>query len=136
MYEDKMKSQLIIEVESQEALSSLQKINGVNVISYSNIIPKNVQEIIDEVINDFNFNRVHDVMEHMNWKWSGEVPSIERLKTKASNLLQDAYIKYLINHTNEQYTIRTGGLEAYYENIDGEDYFELKFVLTSVNNYY
>lgn len=130
-----MKSQLIIEVESQEALSSLQKINGVNIISYSNIIPKNVQEIIDEVINDFNFNRVHDVMKYMNWKWSGEVPSIEKLKTKASNLLQDVYIKYLINHADEQYTIRVGGLEVYYTNINGEDYFELKFILESVDNY-
>lgn len=130
-----MKSQLIIEVESQEALSSLHKINGINIISYSNIIPKNVQEIIDKIIEDFNFTKVHDVMKYMNWTWSEEVPSIEKLKTKASNLLQAVYIKYLTLNTNE-HTIRTGRLEAYYANIDGEDYFELKFVLESVNNYY
>lgn len=51
-------------------------------------------------------------------------------------MLQEAYIGYFEQGNGEQCSIQTGGLEAYYENIDGEDCFELKFVLTSVNNYY
>lgn len=125
-----MKRKLIVEVESQEALNELDKIKGITVISVQNPVPTNIQEIIDEIIDKFDFNRVHDVMKYMNWEWHGEgVPSIEKLKNKALYLLQEVYI-------TEQYSIQTGGLEACYTNIDGEDCFELKFVLTSVNNYY
>lgn len=132
-----MKSKLIVEVESQEALNELGKIKGITITSVQNPVPTNIQEIIDGIIEDFDFDRVHDVMEYMDWRWREKgVPSVEKLKKESLNLLQQAYIHYLEQNNNEPHSIQTGGLEAYYENIDGEDCFELKFVLESVNNYY
>lgn len=131
-----MKSQLIIEVESQRALSSLQKINGVNIISYSNIIPKNIQEIIDGIIEDFDFTKVHNVMKYMNWEWCSEgVPSIEKLKECVIELLERAYNGYFERGNGECYYLATGGFEASYMYDNNEDCFELKFVLESVDNY-
>lgn len=132
-----MKRKLIVEVESQEALNELSKIKGITITSNSNPIPMNIQEIIDGIIEDFDFDRVHDVMEYMDWEWRGKgVPSVEKLKNESLNLLQQVYIHYLTQTNNEPHSIQMGRLEAYYENIDGEDCFELKFVLESVNNYY
>lgn len=132
-----MKKQLTIEVESQEALNELGKIKGITITSSPNPVPMNIQEIIDGIIEDFNFYYVHDIMEYVNWEWCGEgVPSIKKLKDCALRLLQDVYNGYFEQGNGEQYSIQTGGLEAYYENINGEDCFELKFVLTSVNNYF
>lgn len=129
--------QLTIEVENQEALAKLSKIKGITITSESNIIPSNVQKIIDGIIEDFDFERVHVIMKYMDWEWCGEgVPSIEKLKECAVDLLQNAYIGFLKQNSNEEYSSKTGGFEAYYINIEGENCFELKFVLTSVNNYY
>lgn len=132
-----MKTKLTIEVESQEVLDKLRKIKGITVTSVQNPVPMNIQEIIDEIIDNFDFDRVHDVMEYMDWGWQGEgVPSIEKLKESAIELLEHAYNGYFEQGNGEQYSIQTGGLEAYYMYDDNEDCFELKFVLTSVNNYY
>lgn len=132
-----MKTQLTIEVENQEALDKLSKIKGITITSELNTIPSNVQKIIDGIIEDFDFDRVHDVMEYMDWKWYGkEVPSIEQLKNKALCLLKEVYDGYFKQGSGEYFCVATGGLEAYYMYDDGEDCFELKFVLTSVNNYY
>lgn len=137
-----MKRKLIIEVESQEALNELGKIKGI-IISTPSSVPMNIQEIIDGIIEDFDFDRVHDVMEYMDWEWYEEgisskkyVPSIEKLKERATELLERAYNGYFEQGNSEQYSIQTGGFEAYYVYVDNEDCFELKFVLESVNNYY
>lgn len=57
------------------------KIKGITITSAPNPVPMNIQEIIDGIIEDFDFDRVHDVMEYMDWGWRGEgVSSIEKLK--------------------------------------------------------
>lgn len=132
-----MKRKLIVEVESQEALNELGKIKGITITRAPNHVPTNIQEIINGIIEDFDFDSVHDVMEYMDWEWRGEgVPSIEKLKECAIELLERAYNGYFEQGNGEQHSIQTGGLEAYYMYDDNEDCFELKFVLESVNNYY
>jgi len=133
-----MKSKLTIEIESQEVLDRLRKIKGITVTSIQNSVPVNIQEIIDEIIENFNFNNVHDVMKYTNWTWYEKVivPPIEELKNKASDLLQEAYNGYFERGNGENYCVATGGFEASYMYDDNKDCFELKFVLESVNNYY
>ena len=90
---------------------------------------------IEEVIDNFNFERVHIAMTALDWKWApqeGEtdksVPSIPRLKSAARQLLINA-----INHKH----VGSGGFEAkYYPKVDDEpEYFSLAFVLCSTNSY-
>lgn len=79
---------------------------------------------IKKILKHFDFEQVHDVMEHLNWCWKdtdGKVPSIDQLKDLAKQLLNEVAEK------NEFYSLSTGGLKALrYENGS----MELEFVLT------
>lgn len=44
-------------------------------------------EIIDYILEDFDFKKVHKAMKALNWKWGGEHPEIEDLKNQAKDLL-------------------------------------------------
>jgi len=90
--------------------------------------------MIDEVIDSFNFERVHIAMKALDWQWQTTegnglaVPSIPRLKAMARHLLMNA-----IKHKSTG----SGGLEArYYPKVDDEpEYFRLQFVLCSAGTY-
>lgn len=79
---------------------------------------------IKKILKNFDFDRVHDVMEHLNWGWKdtdGKVPSIDQLKELAKKLLNE------VSEKDEFYNISTGGFRAFkYENGS----LELEFVLT------
>ncbi len=87
------------------------------------MISKEKQELIDEVIDNFDFKIVHGVMTVMNWEWirNGQksVPTIEELKAEANFLLEQSIIN------NMSYTC--GGLLSSYK----EGVLGLKFVLES-----
>lgn len=96
------------------------------------------------VIDSFDFVRVEEVMEFLNWHWcsiNGRTPSADDIKENAIRLLMDAYDKFWTNVDNngksEAYQISSGGLEATYDHYfdddmdDGErEHFHLKFVVT------
>lgn len=86
---------------------------------------------IASVMENFDFNKVHDVMSYLDWDWIGcgegekcGVPSVEKIKEEARRLLIDA--------AYEKTTIATGGLKAVYER-DGEHdddpYIGLEFIV-------
>ena len=81
------------------------------------------------VIDNFDFNHVHQCMKAMDCKWytphsnAAEIPSIERMKTFATVLLENAvYSGYSIS----------GGFEATYNK--SKRCFTLKYVLTRYSN--
>ena len=87
-----------------------------------------MKELIDKIIKDFNFEKVHRAMLTVNWRWSSTngVSSISNLVLCAQELLQD------VSKMNVEDSISTGGFRATKiasENI-GEG-LELEFVLTS-----
>jgi hypothetical protein len=90
-------------------------------------------EQIYDIINNFDFDKVHKVMVFLDWKWLQmrglETPSIPQLKDKAYELLSRVY-----DNTDSltPYSLRTGGLCAsgvYYEDTN-ELSLELIFELT------
>lgn len=91
------------------------------------------EEMIDEVLDDFNFERVHCAMTAIDWKWQTTggnglaVPTIARLKARARILLHAAI--------KDKY-IATGGLHAQYHPADGteREWFQLQFVLCEADN--
>jgi len=99
----------------------------------SNITGEQFEEILDDLMDHFDFEKVHRVMEYLDWKWITpsndlEIPSIPRLKKAARQHLRMAF--------KRQGTIGSGGLEASYvpptPEWVGEDPYgilELKFVL-------
>lgn len=94
-----------------------------------------LQQKIDNIMDCFDFNKVHDTMEHLNWKWvstRGEVPDIIDLKQCARKLLNDVVDQYINNRIcgdeqSQVFGISTGGFKAelYYEILN------LSFILES-----
>ena len=92
------------------------------------------EEMIEEVLDDFNFERVLCAMTALDWRWQTTegngfaVPTVARLSAMARSLLRDAIkSKY----------VACGGLHAWYHPADGteSEWFQLQFVLCEAVNY-
>lgn len=102
-----------------------------NVSSMSDYDDRNV--IIDDVIEKFNFEKVHVTMVALDWAWQTTegnglaVPSVAKLKARARYLLREA-----INHK----CVATGGFVArYLPKVDDEpEQFTLQFMVESVDS--
>lgn len=64
-----------------------------------------MKDVIEKVLKDFNFERVHKAMVAMNWTWfdTNGVPSISELVLRAQELLEEVAKKKV------GYTISTVG---------------------------
>ena len=97
----------------------------------------NKEELIDkmvtEVMEDFDFDRVHRVMANLDWKWNignGEmtVPSHYRLTKEAERLLRVVAQHY---GDKEFYSCGSGGFMAH---LDGNT-LTLQFILAETTSY-
>ena len=95
-------------------------------------ITEHQSELIEDLLERFNFEKVLITMHALDWKWvntAGEpghsVPNINRMKHSCRNLLYRAI---------ENNTTGSGGFEARYYAPDGneieEETFSLSFVVT------
>lgn len=78
---------------------------------------KNLQEdrIIQEVMENFNWEKCNIVMNLIDWRWfSNTVPEIYELKATALNLINHSIkgVKSNDVHHNSSYYSATGGLKA------------------------
>ena len=95
---------------------------------------KDENEIIEDILDEFDFAKVQEVMIALDWTWfeSGvspaEVPTLGKLRKKARMLLKDC-----IKH--DEYSTATGGLWASKRTFDGQSYYRLQFVVSSWDNY-
>lgn len=69
----------------------------------------NTKKIVDNIIDNFDFDRVHEVMTLLGWTWWNVrgIPSVQDLKKRAGELLTEVWEK-----PNDQYCISTGGFHA------------------------
>lgn len=100
-------------------------------------------ELVDNIMGEFNFNKVQNVMEHLRWDWlikrtNGdtvfEIPSIDYLKQSAQNLLYRVIeLAKEDNYSEPVYETECGGFRAeYYQPLsDGPVTLRLTFVLES-----
>ena len=96
------------------------------------------QKAIDEIIEYFDWGKVHKTMEFLNWTWAttdNEVPTIGQLFNNAVRLLQDAYDGAL--KEKQDYIVSTGGFRAKALVNEEKEIFELQlaFELTSWEYY-
>jgi uncharacterized ferredoxin-like protein len=77
---------------------------------------KDVDDMIKEIMDEFDFDRVETVMDALDWKWRGETPTIEDLKDEAERLLRGAAESRLGAFKNEHHGVAIinacGGFEA------------------------
>jgi hypothetical protein len=93
-------------------------------------------ETIENILDDFNFVRVNQAMEALDWQWAlaeDGVPSMGELRRQARELLEGAYHQA----PSPYYSVGTGGFEATrtMETGDLNKYLSLKFVVSEWNNY-
>lgn len=93
------------------------------------------QRMIANILNEFDFIRVHQVMVCLDWEWYyNGIPTIDGLRNAARKQM-DSAIKGCINEgtPNIPYSASSGGLKATVEkNIYGQiDFIELEFVVSS-----
>lgn len=82
------------------------------------------EDDIEEMIGNFDFNKVHKVMKHLNWKWLDiGVPDIEEMKKTARELLNSL--------KDKQTYSATGGFVARRNSYD----FSLSFEVEEVNSH-
>ena len=77
------------------------------------------EELIDEVLEQFNFTKCKSVMEHLNWGWglfnNNRVPTIQEMKESARNRINNAIegIKSDKTHSyRDSYICSSGGLKV------------------------
>jgi hypothetical protein len=51
---------------------------------------KDVDDMIKEIIDNFNFAKVETVMDALDWEWRGETPTLDDLYEEAKRLLRGA----------------------------------------------
>ena len=88
------------------------------------------QELIDEVMDNFDFTKVAKAMKALGWVWATtqfDVPTESDIRKQVRELLNKVYDSSI--RTEEDCTIGTGGFEATYES----DFkvLSLKFIVSS-----
>ena len=106
---------------NQQELEQLQMLlNKMNPQPTEKVYLDPVNKMIDDIMDEFDFNRVETVMEFLDWKWAGdnglERVTVNMLKKEARRLLRGAADARLGAYKNthwEQGIIHScGGLQA------------------------
>jgi hypothetical protein len=77
---------------------------------------KDLEYMIKDIMNEFDFDKVYEAMDALDWKWRGQTPSIEDLREEAERLLRGAAKSRLGDFKNEHPDVAIingcGGFEA------------------------
>lgn len=122
---------------NQQELEQLQTLlNKMNPQPQLDVDP--VGEMIDNIIEHFEWKQVQEVMDYLDWQWRGEYVTVAMLKETAEQLLRGAINSRLDKFRSESDEVgiinATGGLEAKAWCDEDKTHIvrlELKFVLGS-----
>ncbi len=77
---------------------------------------KDLEYMIKDIMDEFDFYQVERAMDALNWKWLGQTPSIEDLREEAERLLRGAAESrlghYRATHHDVAIINACGGFEA------------------------
>jgi hypothetical protein len=99
----------------------------------NNNVPTLDQQIND-LMNRFNFARVLQVMQAINWTWRGQAVNLDDLKSTAMELMDQAVRHYRAND-GRRAQVSTGGFAARVEETDKGARLTLTFSVESVDAY-
>lgn len=78
------------------------------------------EELVREILANFDFAKVHRIMLLLNWQWRGKTPTIGDLSAEAGRLLRN------VIYNDNVYSSGTGGLQAFKTDESLELYFILE----------
>lgn len=92
------------------------------------------QTELDKIMDNFNFHKVQEVMDAIDWKWHSVngVPTLTDLRKQARQLLTNAY--EMGRGSGKEFTVSTGGFSATFD--PRESYLGLSFIVSDWNNHY
>lgn len=95
----------------------------------SSFIQHKVIPVLDDVIDNFDFEKVHAIMEALNWTYadSEDIPTVEKLYETAADLLWRLAL-------GDESRIATGGFVAERDYSDGIAYISLSFVAEEMDS--
>lgn len=95
-----------------------------------------IQILVDDMIDSFDFQRVHRVVQCVDWKYAKPdgtliIPEISDLKRVARSCLRNAY-RYSLKYGDDASVVGSGGFEAqYFPALEKEGpMFRLRFILS------
>jgi hypothetical protein len=97
------------------------------------MLTKSEQKMVDNILENFNFQRCYDVMTVLKWSWVAVgIPSIDDLKQSAVEKLQTAILGVKDKEVREHYYVSSGGIKAsaYKNRYNRVVMLHLEFVLT------
>ena len=93
------------------------------------------QTMMFDIINNFDFQKVHDVMKYLNWTWYPKgIPTVDNIIFGAREKIESVIKVCLLEaKPDEEYFVSSGGLKATaIKNKYGQiTFLQLEFVLTS-----
>lgn len=75
-----------------------------------------LNKMIAEIMEEFDFDKVQDAMDYLNWRWVGQHVTVEMLREEAERLLRNAAKlrlgDWIHEHWEQGILSATGGLQA------------------------
>jgi hypothetical protein len=97
------------------------------------MLTKSEQKMVDDIFENFNFQRCYDVMNVLKWTWASVgIPTIEDLKQNAVDKLKTSILRVKDKEVYEHYFISSGGIKAsaYKNRYNRVVMLHLEFILT------
>ena len=98
------------------------------------IMTENHYDLIMDCLNEFDFDKVSDVMTFLNWTWGEEIPTVQELRANARKYLK-LVIQGALESKEKEYITATGGFRyecKIYE--DGFVWLRMAFEVTDWDN--
>ena len=93
------------------------------------------QKMMFDIMNNFDFQKTHDVMKHLNWTWYPKgIPTVDDITFSARERIESVIKACLLDaKPEEEYFVSSGGLKATaIKNDYGQiTFLQLEFVVTS-----
>jgi hypothetical protein len=100
---------------SREELQTLQQLIN-KALEQPKPVVKDLDYMIKDIMDEFDFDQVERAMGALDWKWRGETPTIYDLREEAERLLRGAAENrlgiYKDTHHEAASVYATGGFEA------------------------
>lgn len=88
-------------------------------------------EMIDNIVDNIDFEKIHKVMMYLGWGWVNNkfelsIPSVDELKIQVKSLCFECFERHEANMEYDSYVIATGGFYVRTYHIEDENYWEVR----------
>lgn len=105
-------------------------------------IIQDYRDVIDEIMDNFDFHKVERVMTALGWTWSrrGDLtdmyqPDVSELRTRARQLMRQC-VEGMLTGNHQEFTNETGGfLVRAWHGDNGKIYIRLDFTVENWDNF-